>query len=54
VWKKNAGLLHKYFPVWIIVVTFLSGSLTTRSATAGVRDPVVGEGRDREADDRST
>jgi hypothetical protein len=39
-------VLHKYFPVWKIVVTFLLESLTTQSAeTGGVRDPVVCEGR---------
>ena len=53
-WKKNACLLHKYFPVWKIVVTFLSDGLTTQSADTGVRDPVVGEGGDRETDDCST
>ncbi|MDI5911670.1 helix-turn-helix transcriptional regulator [Streptomyces sp. 12257] len=52
--ERRPLLLRKYFPVWKIVVTFLSDSLTTRSAETGVRDPVVGEGRDRETDDRST
>ena len=47
-------MLHKYFPLWKIVVTFLSESLTTQSAETGVRGPVVGEGRDRETDDCST
>lgn len=52
--KRSALLARKYFPLWKIVVTFLSDSPTTQQAEAGVLGPAVGEGRDRETDDCST